>query len=92
MPTLTLNCPRCGNPHEDPFEVLGPDALESMRCEACREKFWFAIMECRCGREHPFSWLRQPAPTALDLLSCESCGQTIRIPDAEHEPDIPDSH
>ena len=84
--SLGLLCPHCGQEHEDPFEVLDPDRLESMRCEACAKPFSFAIMEChRCAHEQVFTWAHEPAAKVLDLLTCEQCSSTLRCADAPHE-------
>ena len=79
MQQLELPCPHCGHLHDDPFDVLEQDQLESMRCEACGKPFWFAIMEChRCGDERVHTWSAPQEPALLDQLTCESCVTTYR--------------
>lgn len=83
---LILRCPRCEHRHEDEFDVLDVDALCSMKCEACRNTFWFAVMEChRCGDEEAFEWPSTLSEDALNLLVCRTCCRTFRY--REHSPD-----
>lgn len=86
MTVLKLHCPNCRTAHEDPFEVLDADEIDSMCCEECKRQFWFAIMECHhCAHEQAFIWNHQPAPAALDLLTCEACTSTFRYQHATVE-------
>lgn len=87
----TPTCPHCGHEHEDDWEVLLPDQMDSMRCEACRQEFAFAIVEChQCGNEQAFSWTHTPSPEAIDLLTCEACGSICRRPSSDDQ--IPTNH
>jgi transcription elongation factor Elf1 len=84
--SLKLSGPHCEAEHADQFEVLDPDKLDRMRCDACEKTFSFAIMEChRCAHEQVFTWAHEPAPTVLDMLTCEQCGSTFRFHDATDE-------
>jgi ribosomal protein L40E len=81
--SFNLLCPFCQHKHDDPFEVLNPDRLDVMRCEKCKAKFSFAIMEChRCAHEQVFSWPQAPSADALDMLICEECNRTLRYQNA----------
>jgi transcription elongation factor Elf1 len=87
----TPTCPHCEHEHEDDWEVLLPDQMGSMRCEACRQEFAFAIVEChQCGNEQAFSWTHTPSADALDLLTCEACGSICRRPSSDDQ--IPIDH
>lgn len=86
MSFMQLHCPFCEHAHEDPFEVLDSDVLDSMKCEECAKTFWYAIMEChRCAHEQTFTWPHEPASESLDQLTCESCGSTFRVNDGQAE-------
>ena len=74
---LTLECPYCGHMHSDDYECLESGAAALLRCENphCRQQFSFVIREClECAEESIFIWTSAPAPEALALLSCKSCG------------------
>ncbi len=89
MATLILSCPHCEEEHQDAFEVLNADSIESMRCDACNKQFWFAIMEChRCANEQTFTWTQLPTLEVPDGLTCEACGSTFRYHDDTSEPEI----
>lgn len=76
MSALTLTCPHCSVPHEDTWEALDAGAIDEMRCDACGRQFAFVILECeRCVHEQVMTWHHTPEPTALRLLTCESCHQ-----------------
>ena len=76
---LILRCPHCKHRHEDEFDVLDTDALGSMKCEACRSTFWFAVMEChRCAHEEAFAWPSHLSESELSLHVCWACRRTFR--------------
>lgn len=82
-----LNCPHCHSAQDDPFEVLDVDRVEAMGCEACGQRFFFAIMEChRCANDDAVSWLDEPPPSVLDELTCGKCGATYRYRASEDHP------
>jgi transcription elongation factor Elf1 len=76
--SLVLHCPHCRHLQEDPFEVLVPnDEIDWMKCEACEKPFFFAILECpRCAGESAYSWLLEPPPQTLAMLTCRTCHST----------------
>jgi transcription elongation factor Elf1 len=75
----TIDCPRCGHAHEDPFEVFDAHVITALRCQHCGETFHFLIMECwHCAGEGFHSWAHCPNPSVIDELTCESCGRLYR--------------
>jgi transcription elongation factor Elf1 len=72
---LRLPCPFCQTEHADEFECLDSGHVGTLRCEGCREHFWFIFYEClACGHESVFTWKKAPTPAALTGLFCEHCG------------------
>lgn len=74
--SLVLACPHCQHLQEDPFEILLPNGIDWMKCEACEKPFFFAILECEyCAFESGYSWLAEPLPEALSLKICPACSR-----------------
>jgi transcription elongation factor Elf1 len=85
---LNIACPFCGHAHEDCFEILDTNKMDSMRCHSCRKSFALMLMECeRCADEQMFVWSEVPPAIEVVGLACQACGEKYRHADAsdEHE-------
>lgn len=77
--TLQVECPQCGHPESDDYDVLDINRVVELRCVECRSAFAAAVMECAaCGEEALFCWRQKPARERMCVLRCLTCGDTYR--------------
>lgn len=75
---IQVTCPHCGQTDVDDLELLAPDEMHALACEACTRRFHLAIYECaHCGDETVCAWPAVPTPAQIRMASCRHCGHLL---------------
>ncbi len=74
-------CPHCGSPQDDDFEVLGENELHAIRCGDCGQTYSLYVCECEsCLNDALFVWKNAPSDAAVAMLDCDVCGHRLSQP------------
>lgn len=75
---LSYACPHCGAVEVDDFEVLAPDEMHVLGCDACKRRFHLLLVECsNCAEECVLTWTAVPTPSQIRSATCHRCGEPL---------------
>jgi transcription elongation factor Elf1 len=75
---LSFACPHCGAIEVDDFEVLAPDKMYVLGCDACKRRFHLLLAECvYCAEESVLTWAAVPTPSEIRSAACRRCGEPL---------------
>lgn len=75
---LSFACPHCGATEVDDFEVLTPDEMHVLGCDACKRRFHLLLAECDiCAEECVLTWTAVPSPSQIRSATCHRCGEPL---------------